>query len=214
MENFKKIKWIIGLILVAISLLLYLIRHFFLSNVPNTTYAFSVTILLIAGLLIAIPFEYIPYFFYDNREYDANQTDGQLVKKLRYRAILFNNISIAVLLVTVIVICLGFYLLIDPPLNKGSDQIQLATSLTIRISSSVLLIFLVQIFFRVFKYTLRVAAFYNGRADGIELSKLNPKENVEKLMASFTPDQYDITDLQQSSITDNLIDALKGKVGK
>ncbi|TKK66113.1 hypothetical protein FC093_17805 [Ilyomonas limi] len=205
MEKFRKNKWIIGLFLIAVFLLLLLIRHYFLFNSQNNVYSFVSILLLIVGILLFIPFEYIPYFFYDNREYVANKTAEQLVKKLRYRALLFNNISIAVLLINIVVIALGFYLLINPPVKNVSDQNLLATSLTIRIGASVLLIFLVQILFRVFKYTLRIAAFYNGKADAIEFNKIMPEANLEKFMELFTPDKYDISDLQQPSITDNLV---------
>ena len=160
------------------------------------------------------PSNIYPIFFWDNREYEANKTIDQLIRKLRFRATLFNNISIAVLLLNVVVIIAGFYLLINPPLRNTINEHQLATSLTIRIGASVLLIFLVHILFRVFKYTLRVAAFYHGKADAIEFNKLKPNTDLEKFMGLFTPDTYDITDLQQSSISDNLIEMIKARLTK
>jgi amino acid permease len=214
MEKFRKNKRLLGIILIAAYLLMLLISHYFIFNSQNNVYSFVSTLLLISGILLIIPFEYIPYFFYDNREYEANKTIEQLINKLRYRATLFNNISIAVLLLNIVVIIVGFYLLINPPLKNATDQNQLATSLTIRIGASVLLIFLVHILFRVFKYTLRVAAFYHAKADAIEFNKLKPETDLEKYMDLFTPDKYDITDLQQSSISDNLIDMIKSKLVK
>lgn len=214
MEKFRKNKRLLGIILIAAYLLMLLISHYFFFNSQNNVYSFVSTLLLISGILLIIPFEYIPYFFYDNREYEANKTIEQLINKLRYRATLFNNISIAVLLLNIVVIIVGFYLLINPPLKNATDQNQLATSLTIRIGASVLLIFLVHILFRVFKYTLRVAAFYHAKADAIEFNKLKPETDLEKYMDLFTPDKYDITDLQQSSISDNLIEMIKSKLVK
>jgi amino acid permease len=211
MEKFRKNKRLLGIILIAAYLLMLLIRHSFFFNSQNNVYSFVSTLILISGILLIIPFEYIPYFFYDNREYKANKTIEQLINKLRYRATLFNNISIAVLLLNIVVIKVGFYLLINPPLKNATDQNQLATSLTIRIGASVLLIFLVHILFRVFKYTLRVAAFYHAKADAIEFNKLKPETDLEKYMDLFTPDKYDISDLQQSSISDNLIEIIKSK---
>jgi len=61
---------------------------------------------------------------------------------------------------------------------------------------------------------LRVASFYNAKADAIEFNKMNPKIELEKLMELFTPDKYDISDLQQSSVSDNLLDVLKTKLAK
>jgi hypothetical protein len=171
-------------------------------------------LLLITGILLFIPFEYLPYFFWDNREYDANKTIEQLIRKLRLRATLFNNISIGVLVSNILIIIIGFYLLINPPLKSASNQNLLATSLTIRIGASVLLIFLVNILFRVFKYTLRIAAFYHGKADAIEFNILKPEADLEKMMDLFTPDKYDISDLQQSSVSDNLIEMIKAKLAK
>ena len=214
MEKFLKNKWLIGLILIAVYLLMLLIKHSFFPDTQNNVYSFVSNVLLILGILLFIPFDYIPYFFWDNREYEPNKTIEELIKKLRFRATLFNNVSIVVLLATIIVIMTGFYLLINPPLKNTTQQTQLATSLTIRIGASVLLIFLVQILFRVFKYTLRVAAFYHGKADAIEFNKLKPETDLEKYMDLFTPDKYDISDLQQSSTSDNLIEMIKGKLAK
>ncbi|MGV8880261.1 MAG: hypothetical protein ACOH2A_14670 [Sphingobacteriaceae bacterium] len=214
MEKFSKNKRLIGLVLIASYFMMLLIEHFFFNNLPNNVYSFVATLLLIAGVLLFIPFEYLPYVFWDNREYEANKTVEQLIRKLRFRATLFNNISIAILILNIGVIIVGFYLLINPPLKHTVDQDQLATSLTIRIGASVLLVFLVHILFRVFKYTLRVAAFYHGKADAIEFNKLKPETDLEKFMDLFTPDKYDITDLQQSSVSDHLMDMIKGKIGK
>ena len=214
MGKFRKNKWLIGLILIAAYLLMRLIQYFFFVNSENNVYSFVSVLLLITGILLFIPFEYLPYFFWDNREYEANKTIDQLIRKLRFRATLFNNISIAVLLLNIVVIIAGFYLLINPPLRNTLYENQLVISLTIRIGASVLLIFLVHILFRVFKYTLRVAAFYHGKADAIEFNKLKPNTDLEKFMGLFTPDTYDITDLQQSSISDNLIEMIKSRLTK
>ena len=118
-----------------------------------------------------------------------------------------------------IIIVTGFYLLVNPyPVEKTvdetkiPDQIIISTSLTIRIGSSVLLIFLVGILFRVFKYLLRVAAFYNSKADALEFFIMHPKMELQKLMELFTPDKYDISDLEQTSIATNIADMVKGKL--
>src|SRR6185436_1384624 len=167
------------------------------------------------GLLLIIPWNMLPLVIFDNREYDANKSIESIVQRIRLRAILFNNISVGIFFFTLIVILIGFYLLVFPPIEAATtDQRFLSTSLTIRIGASVLLIFLVQILFRVFKYLLRVAAFYNAKADAIEFNKFKPELDIEKLMELFTPDKYDISDLPQTSVSDNLIELIKSKLGK
>jgi hypothetical protein len=74
-----------------------------------------------------------------------------------------------------------------------------------------LLIFLVGILFRAFKYLLRVAAFYNGRADGLEISRLIKDENLKDMMTTMSPDSFDISDLPESSMIQSLGGLVKGK---
>jgi hypothetical protein len=135
-----------------------------------------------------------------------------IVNKLRLRGVLFNNLSVIIFFTTILVILGGFYLLIAPP---GNSTKELPVNLTIRISASLLLIFLVQVLFRVFKYLLRVAGFYNAKADAIEFNQFYKAENqpqptLEKLMDLFTPSTYDMSDLP----SDNLIETIKAKFGK
>ena len=63
------------------------------------------------------------------------------------------------------------------------------------------------------KYMLRVAAFYNARADAIEFVMLDTTKvnDLEKLMDSFTPDKYDISDLEKIDLMSDLLNSLKGK---
>lgn len=202
----------VGLILLSISLLIFLIKHFFtLTAVNENTLKFIEVFAFILAFLFLFPFELIPLVIFDNKEWEPNENAKQLVVKLRLRAVLFNNISVIIFFATVFVIVCGFYLLINPPNSNKNDNI---SNLTIRISASVLLIFLVQVLFRVFKYILRVAAFYNGKADAIEYHATQTDLPLEKLMDMFTPDKYDISDLQQTSASDNLIDIIKSKFGK
>lgn len=199
----------------GLSVIVILTNHYFIKD-PHLSniLSFASVILIIIGLILIIPFELIPLYFFDNREYDENKTVEELVKKIRFRACLFNNISIIIFFFTILVIFIGFYLLVFPPLDNTNNASILPTSLTVRIGASVLIIFLVQILFRVFKYLLRVASFYNAKADAIEFFKIKPDFELEKLMDLFTPDKYDISDLQQSSVSDNLIEMIKAKLSK
>lgn len=216
LKSYKKTKKIIGLILLGFTVIIVLINHYLVAdNYYSNILSFSSIIIFLSGLLLVIPWDMIPLVIFDIREDKANKSIESIVEKIRLRAILFNNISVGIFIFTLIVILIGFYLLVFPPIEAATtDKSFLSTSLTIRIGASVLLIFLVQILFRVFKYLLRVAAFYNAKADAIEFNKFNPKLDLERLMELFTPDKYDISDLQQTSISDNFIDLIKAKLGK
>ena len=199
-------KKMIGLFFLGLSFLLWLVVEYFFKTETSTrnTLLFIKVVTFIIGLLLIIPYDWFPTHVYDNREYDKNENVDQLVEKIRYRAVLFNNISVLVFLFTIGVIISGFWLPANPTV-KGAEQVDM----TIRISASVLLIFLVQILFRLFKYLLRVAAFYNGKADAIEFSNMNKDMPLDKTIDYFTPDKYDISDLESP----NLIEALKAKMG-
>jgi hypothetical protein len=205
----------IGMSILGLSLIVIISNHYFIND-PNLNklLCFSSAILAIAGLILVIPFDKIPQYIFDNHEYDENRTVQELVNKIRLRAILFNNISVVIFFFTILVIFTGFYLLVFPPLGDTKNADFLSTSLTVRIGASILLIFLVQILFKVFKYLLRVAAFYHAKADAIEFHIMKPELELEKLMELFTPDKYDISDLQQSSVSDNLIKMVKTKLSK
>ena len=203
-------KQIIGIGCLGLSFLLWLtIKYFFKDeSVSKNSIAFSKAILFFIGLLLLIPYKWIPNVFFDNREYDKNETVDQLVEKIRFRAVLFNNISIVVFVFTIGIIVSGFWLLASPNIN-GTEL----SDITIRISASILLIFLVQMLFKLFKYLLRVAAFYNGKADAIEFSNIKSDMPLDKIIDFFTPDKYDITDMQETSISGSFIEALKAKLG-
>lgn len=214
-RNLKLIKTLSGITFIACAFVLFLVKHY-LVHKDHDPLSFTVILTFILGLVLVIPFELIPEIIFDNYEYRENKTVKELTKKIRLRATLFNNIAIIIFFFTLIVIFMGFYLLVyagDSSL-KVKDPNTLYISLTIRIGASVLLIFLVQILFKVFKYLLRVAAFYLAKADAIEYKIMKPDSDLSELMKLFTPTEYDITDLQQSSVTDNFIEIIKGKFGK
>jgi hypothetical protein len=202
------IRQIVGLSCICLAfVILLVIRYFFKQESETRDYlAFVKAITFFAGLGLAIPYEWIPYVFFDNREYDKNEEVPDLVEKIRFRAVLFNNISILVFLFTIGVIITGFVLLTS---TNNAEEI---SNITVKISTSVLLIFLVQMMFKLFKYLLRVAAFYNGKADALEFSKMKPDIPLEKIIDFFTPEKYDITDME-STISGNFIEILKAKLG-
>jgi hypothetical protein len=202
------IRQIIGLCFIGLSfLLLLVIKYFFKGeSEPKDYLEFSKAIAFFVGLGLAFPYEWIPYVFFDNREYDPNPGVPDLIRKIRFRAVLFNNISILVFICTIGIIIVGFWLLTYT--DAGGEMLEI----TVKVSTSVLLIFLVQMMFKLFKYLLRVAAFYNGKADAMEFSKMKPDIPLEKVIDFFTPEKYDITDME-STITGNFIEVLKAKLG-
>lgn len=200
----------VALSLIGLSILGILIRCFLIDdskiiNILN----FSSTIAFLIGIIIIIPFELIPEVIFDTKEWRPNPEVKDIVKKMRMRAILFNNLSVSIFVITILIIITGFYLLVHPIGTPSKEDITI--SLTIRIAASVLLIFLVQILFRVFKYLLRVAAFYNGKADALEYSLIHPDQAIDKLIDLFTPEKYDISDIEQSTVAGSLVSLIKGK---
>ncbi|OFY51264.1 MAG: hypothetical protein A2W85_04505 [Bacteroidetes bacterium GWF2_41_31] len=209
-----------GIILLGLSLIAILMNHYFIKDTTlildislSNIVSFLTILFGITGLIMLVPYKKIPLIIFDPHEYYENKDIKGLVEKLRLRAILFNNISVIIFFFTLIIILIGFYLLVFPHVVTN-DANFLPTSLTIRIGASVLLIFLVQILFRVFKYLLRVAAFYNAKADAIEFYKFKPDIELEKLMELFTPDKYEISDPPNSSALDNLTEMFRGKSSK
>jgi hypothetical protein len=204
-------KRIIGLILIGISFAIALTVNFFIpcTQPPDVAslhniLSFSALIIFISGILIIIPYHIIPRAIFDNEEQTPNITPKNLILKMRYRAILFNNISVIIFFFTLFVIIIGSYFLVSP-----TKETSIPVSITTKTSISFLLIFLAAMLFRVFKYLLRVAAFYNAKADAIEFFNMKPGSELEKLMELFTPDKYDISDLQQPTLSE-IITVLKG----
>ncbi|QHV99316.1 hypothetical protein [Spirosoma endbachense] len=190
MTNVVKFLFIIAVVL---SIGLYYLDF----NKPISDYLkFSNAILYFATILLVIPFNQIKYIVINPEDYTKNEDKDDLVKKLRLRALLFNNLTVILLLIIFIIIVVSFYLLILPPKEKLYYKEYI---LAVQIGVSVLLIFLVNILFRVFKYLLRVAAFYNARADAIELYIIDPGLDLNKYTELFTPSGYDISELPQSS---------------
>ncbi|HMJ48490.1 MAG TPA: hypothetical protein VK498_14250 [Ferruginibacter sp.] len=212
----------LGYFMLAILIIFLLICYFFLEYGQrfrdwNRWFKFILSLLLLASVFNIFDFKRI---LFDNEEYTRNSTVEAIVRKVRLRGVLFNNIAIILFLFTIVIIFWSFFILVKPSISETKDiQTYLAESLTIRIAASVLLIFLVQILFKVFKYLLRVAAFYNARADAIEFQLLNSdaslsKVELDKLMDMFTPEKYDISELEKASLFDSVIDGIKSKLGK
>jgi hypothetical protein len=215
-NKIKRRKWGFGIL--GTLILYYLIISFFVEKAFSINrwehiYIFIFILLLLTSVILIFNFARI---LFDPQEYTPNNTREKIVEKLRYRGILFNNIAIILFILNLVVIFVCFYLLLDPSITSSTgDGKDWLNSLTVRIGSSILLIFLVQILFKVFKYLLRVAAFYNARADAIEFILIDissePKIGLDKFMDLFTPDKYDIAELEKVSLFEGMSDFIKAK---
>ena len=67
----------------------------------------------------------------------------------------------------------------------------LSTSIT-RIGAVLLLVFGAQILISFYRYNLRLAAFYDARADAIELLADGPIDDLRPLVSSLSADQIDV----------------------
>lgn len=215
----------LGLVLMGIGLILIMVIYdlgFTTSPYFNYLKFFS-KLSIIGGLVLLVPWHYLPYFLFDNREFTPNKTNRELVQKIRFRALLLKNLSVLILIVAIASIAMGFYILINPtsysleqfhnPNYSDSDLIKdlLWNSVSIRLGMIFLLIFLIQVLFRVFRYILRLSAYYDGIADSLELHINNGNVELVKLIELLTPNEYDIRELKQSSISDTLLNLLKSK---
>ena len=202
-SSIKKSRYI-GSFISIFSIVLFVL-YFFQS--PNNQYShllpYISIFLLLIGKLFILP---INYYIFDIKDWEENDEIKGVIKKLRLRAIIFNNLAILILLITIFVIIFSFYQLSHPNLAIQNNQ-QNETTLNYlliasQVGSVIVLIFLVQILFRVFKYLLRVGGFYNGKADALELNLLDTEKRYEvaNLLESLTPQTYDISDVDSPNL--------------
>lgn len=190
----------IGLALFLPAVLLFCWYLFRDAEAPHSSLLLYASLsLLLAGVLFLLP---INYFIFDVEDWKPNDTARKLVNKLRLRGLVYTNLSILVLVIAVFVIVFSCYQLAHPTADLApktlEPNLRAALVLTSQVGAVVVLIFLVQILFRVFKYLVRIGGFYNGKADAIELSLTPSGKGVElpKLLDSFTPQAYDISDVE------------------
>jgi hypothetical protein len=65
-------------------------------------------------------------------------------------------------------------------------------TLSTRIGVILIVLFLVQVFIRVFRYNTRLGAYYKARADALELSQIRPELSFDKIINLVSPDNIDI----------------------
>jgi len=87
--------------------------------------------------------------------------------------------------------------------QEGSerDQTQFIVSVVSkRVGAVLILIFLVQILVTLFRYNSRLAAFYDARADALQVCTSNAFDSAEKCVAVLAPDSLDFGKIPRSSV--------------
>ena len=74
---------------------------------------------------------------------------------------------------------------------SGNSYSILISAITTRIGSIVLLLFLVRILAPLYRYNIRLAAYFDARADALTLIHLNNSDFFQKLTASLSPEDID-----------------------
>lgn len=95
--------------------------------------------------------------------------------------------------------------------GDGVDS-SVISALSTRIGSVFMLLFLVQILVSLYRYSTRLAAFYDGRADALQLCKNFDDLNLESLVALTSPDNLDFK--AQRPPTDQAIELAKQIISK
>ncbi|MBS1751276.1 MAG: hypothetical protein JST63_15360 [Bacteroidetes bacterium] len=195
---------LIGSAIVLVAVILFVIYFLFKDNAHSQILLYTAIALVLTGVLFVLP---INYYIFDICDWEERDNMRSFIKKLRLRSIVFTNLSYLILIVSILVIIFCSYQLTNPnmeALNKQDDQSKLNyVVLVSQVGSAVILIFLVQILFRVFKYLIRVGGFYNGKADALELTLLDKGKTYTdpyKTLEAFTPNNYDMSDVESPNL--------------
>ena len=207
-----KIQRNIAIVLLLISLTTYLINgNIDVTNTVNVGYLkFTYKLTFILGILSVIPWDDLDLIFIDAKEFTANETYRDLIRKLRLRALLFKNLSVAILIVSIITIGFAVYTTTTSPKTELEKEVANWDLASIKIGAIFLLIFLIHILFRVFRYIVRLSGYYDGLSDALEIYLIkNENHDLSKLIELLIPIKYDIRELKQTSITENLKSLIK-----
>ena len=80
----------------------------------------------------------------------------------------------------------------DSAASVGSAKtIYLISTVTTRIGSVLILLFLVQILTSLYRYNIRLAAYYDARADGLEIIGTDSGEIFENIVRALSPETID-----------------------
>lgn len=195
---------ILGVIITSVAFMLLTIYFFIKEKEHSQILLYASLALLIAGVLFMLP---INYYIFDVCDWEERENIKSFIKKLRLRSIVFTNMSYLILIISILVIIFCFYQLTNSKIeitdNQNTNDRSYYLKLVSKVGSAVILIFLVQILFRVFKYLIRVGGFYNGKADALELTMLDKGKTYAdpyKTFEAFTPNNYDMSDVESPNI--------------
>jgi len=105
-----------GKVLLTLAALAVLSNQYFVEDQFYARIISFTTILCLAfGIWLVTPFSLLPLIIFDVQEWKKNATVEELIKKLRLRGLLFNNIAVIIFIITLLVIIIGFYLLARTP---------------------------------------------------------------------------------------------------
>ncbi|MGH1384506.1 hypothetical protein [Kordia sp.] len=202
----------ISILLLLISLITYLIY----GNIDGLKsdiigyLKFTYKITLILGLIAFVPWKDLDLIFIDAKEFTSNESYKQLIRKLRFRSLLFKNLSVLILIISIITIGFAVYTTITAPKIELEKTVVNWDLASIKIGAIFLLIFLIHILFRVFRYIVRLSGYYDGISDALEIYLIDKeKHDLSKLIELLIPIKYDIRELKQTSVAENLKKLIK-----
>ncbi|UMY64683.1 MULTISPECIES: hypothetical protein [unclassified Flavobacterium] len=76
--------------------------------------------------------------------------------------------------------------------QKNDNYFDFFTTLSTRIGAILILIFLVQLLIRIYRYDIRIANYYDARADALEIHSRDSNLTFDKIISMVSPDIYDI----------------------
>jgi hypothetical protein len=97
-------------------------------------------------------------------------------------------------------------------LSVKADPLEIFTFIT-RFSFAIVLFFLVSILVSVYRYSLRLAAHYDARADALSLSSALLDDSFHQLVQSLSPSGVDFGKLDRSP-TEQLLDVVRSVLEK
>ena len=202
----------ISILLLLVSLISYLINENIdgIKSDVNGYFKFTYKITFILGLITFIPWENLGSIFIDAKEFTPNKSYRQLIRKLRFRALLFKNLSVLILIVSIVTIGFAVYTTITSPQAELEKTVVNWDLATMKVGAIFLLIFLIHILFRVFRYVIRLAGYYDGVSDALEIYLIdNEKHDLSKLIELLIPIKYDIRELKQASTAEKIKKLIK-----
>lgn len=112
------------------------------------------------------------------------------------------NASFALTTILIVaVIALGFYSLADRLVISPNTESERMTTFAARIGVGVILIFTTQVLANIYRYSVRMSAFYESRAIMLMIHRKDPKlASMSELVASFAGDKVEFGNMPRSPV--------------